>query len=66
MNLQFDANQNSQLEAIRAVVGCSRVNRLSVIANEGYESFARQLQARMSETDVKFTLEMVQNEGDKV
>ncbi|MEW5864178.1 MAG: DEAD/DEAH box helicase family protein [Pseudomonadota bacterium] len=42
------------------------VNRLTVIANESYEDFARQLQAEMVEAGVRFKPEMVKNERDKV
>lgn len=41
-------------------------NRLTVIANESYEDFAKQLQTEMVEAGVKFKREMVQNERDKV
>ncbi|MFN9030768.1 MAG: DEAD/DEAH box helicase family protein [Betaproteobacteria bacterium] len=42
------------------------VNRLTVIANESYEDFAKQLQAEMTEAGVRFKPEMVKNERDKV
>ncbi|MDT8321937.1 MAG: hypothetical protein RQ826_15575, partial [Xanthomonadales bacterium] len=42
------------------------VNRLTVVANESYEDFARQLQTEMEEAGVGFKQEMVQNEKEKV
>jgi len=42
------------------------INRLTVIANESYEDFARQLQSEMMEAGVRFSREMVKNERDKV
>jgi type III restriction enzyme len=42
------------------------VNRLTVIANESYEDFAKQLQTEMEEAGVTFRQEMVQNERNKV
>ena len=42
------------------------VNRLTVIANEAYDDFARQLQTEMEDAGVGFKKEMVQNERDKV
>lgn len=42
------------------------VNRLTVVANESYEDFARQLQTEMEESGVGFKKEMVQNEKDKI
>ena len=42
------------------------INRLTVIANETYEDFARQLQTEMEQDGVEFKPEMIQNERDKV
>ena len=42
------------------------VNRLTVVANESYEDFARQLQTEMEEAGVGFRKDMVQNEKEKV
>lgn len=42
------------------------INRLTVIANETYEDFARQLQSEMEQDGVEFKREMMQNERDKV
>lgn len=42
------------------------INRLTVIANESYEDFAKQLQSEMEEAGVGFKKEMVQNERTKV
>lgn len=42
------------------------LNRLTVIANESYEDFAKQLQTEMEEAGVAFKKEMVQNERKKV
>lgn len=42
------------------------INRLTVIANESYEDFARQLQTEMEEAGVGFKQEMVQNEREKI
>ncbi len=42
------------------------VNRLTVVANESYEDFARQLQTEMEEAGVGFKQEMVQNEKEKI
>ena len=42
------------------------LNRLTVIANETYEDFARQLQTEMEEEGIEFREEMVQNERTKV
>jgi len=43
-----------------------QVNRLTVVANESYEDFARQLQTELEEAGVEFKQGMVQNEKDKV
>lgn len=42
------------------------LNRLTVIANEAYDDFARQLQTEMEDAGVGFKPEMVRNERDKV
>ncbi|MGB0218662.1 MAG: DEAD/DEAH box helicase family protein [Sinimarinibacterium flocculans] len=42
------------------------LNRLTVIANESYEDFAKQLQTEMEEAGVAFKKEMVQDERKKV
>lgn len=42
------------------------LNRLTVIANEAYDDFARQLQTEMEDAGVGFRPEMVRNERDKV
>lgn len=42
------------------------LNRLTVVANEAYDDFARQLQIEMEEAGVGFRPEMVRNERDKV
>ncbi|HMN44796.1 MAG TPA: DEAD/DEAH box helicase family protein [Povalibacter sp.] len=42
------------------------LNRLTVIANESYEDFAKQLQAEMEEAGISFRKEMVQNEREKI
>ncbi|MBI5440836.1 MAG: DEAD/DEAH box helicase family protein [Deltaproteobacteria bacterium] len=42
------------------------VNRLTVIANESYEDFARQLQTELEEAGMAFRREMVQDERKKV
>lgn len=42
------------------------INRLTVIANESYEDFAKQLQTEMEEAGVAFKKEMVQDERTKV
>lgn len=42
------------------------LNRLTVIANESYEDFAKQLQFEMEEAGVSFKKEMVQDERKKV
>jgi len=41
------------------------INRLTVIANESYEEFARQLQSEMHDAGLRFKREMVKNEHDK-
>lgn len=42
------------------------LNRLTVIANESYEDFAKQLQSELEEAGLTFKKEMVQNERKKV
>jgi type III restriction enzyme len=42
------------------------LNRLTVIANESYEDFARQLQTEFEEDGLEFREEMIRNERDKV
>jgi len=42
------------------------INQLTIIANESYEDFARQLQTEMQAAGVRFTQEMVSNNLDKV
>lgn len=42
------------------------LNRLTVIANESYEDFAKQLQTEMEKAGVSFKKEMVQDERKKV
>lgn len=42
------------------------LNRLTVIANESYEDFAKALQTEMEEQGIAFKKEMVQNERKKV
>lgn len=42
------------------------LNRLTVIANETYEDFARQLQSELEEEGLEFREDMVQNERKKV
>ncbi|MDZ4730170.1 MAG: DEAD/DEAH box helicase family protein [Xanthomonadales bacterium] len=43
-----------------------QVNRLTVIANESYEDFARQLQTELEEDGVEFKEGLIQNEKEKV
>jgi type III restriction enzyme len=42
------------------------INRLTIVANESFEDFARALQTEMEEQGIAFKKEMVQNERDKV
>jgi len=42
------------------------INRLTVVANEAYEDFARELQSEMTADGVTFERRMVKNERDKV
>ncbi len=42
------------------------LNRLTVVANEAYEDFAKTLQTEMAEAGVSFKKEMIQNEKEKV
>jgi type III restriction enzyme len=42
------------------------LNRLTVVANEAYEDFAKTLQTEMAEAGVAFKKEMIQNEKEKV
>jgi len=42
------------------------INRLTVIANETYQDFARQLQSEMAADGVEFRADMVKNEREKV
>jgi len=42
------------------------INQLTIIANESYEDFARQLQTEMQEAGVRFTKEMVGNTHEKI
>jgi type III restriction enzyme len=42
------------------------INRLTVVANETYEDFARQLQNEMEEEGIEFRKEMVKNEREKI
>ncbi|AUL99987.1 restriction endonuclease [Zoogloeaceae bacteirum Par-f-2] len=58
--LRLAVNQNG--ERVRDPA----INRLTVIANESYEDFAKQLQTEMVEAGVRFTPEMLKNERDKV
>jgi len=57
--LRLAVNQNG--ERVRDAA----INRLTVIANESYEEFARQLQNEMHAAGVRFKCEMVKNEHDK-
>ena len=58
--LRLAVNQEGQRSTDRSI------NRLTVIANETYEDFARQLQTEFEEDGVTFRPEMVQNERRKV
>ncbi len=42
------------------------LNRLTVVANESYEDFAKQLQSELEEAGLTFKKEMIQNERKKV
>ncbi|MCI5105919.1 MAG: DEAD/DEAH box helicase family protein [Pseudomonadales bacterium] len=42
------------------------INRLTVVANESYEDFARQLQTELEEDGLEFRKELVRNEREKV
>ena len=42
------------------------INRLTIVANESFEDFARALQTEMEEQGIAFNKEMVQNERNKV
>ena len=42
------------------------INRLTIIANESYEDFAKTLQTEMEQQGIAFKKEMVHNERDKV
>jgi type III restriction enzyme len=42
------------------------INRLTVVANETYEDFARQLQTEMEQDGAVFNPDMIRNERDKV
>lgn len=58
--LRLCVNHNGERVLDRAL------NRLTVIANESYEDFARQLQTELEEDGLEFRREMVKNERDKV
>lgn len=58
--LRLCVNQDGQRVFDRSI------NRLTVVANESYEDFARQLQTEMEDAGVRFKADMVQNERRKV